>query len=118
MSKRFKSKSGGGYITFYMSTTKRGYKNKRNRKNCKHYCLENNFCTKLFTKCVGPTLCKKFTNTKKDKDNTIYVGKELIFPNRGKGIITSIKDDICTVTFENKKVQCKKEQLIERIVNN
>lgn len=114
MTKRFKKPYGGGYIEFYMPTTRRGYRNKRDRKHCKYYRLETNFCTKLFAKCVGPTLCNKFVDVQIENDS-IYVGLEVVFPKRGKGVVTSIDEDICTVTFSSAKVQCKKSILIDVI---
>ena len=98
-----------------MPTTKQGYKNRRNRKNCKYYCVESDFCSKLFVRCVGPVLCNKYTPIIKETQEILCIGREIMFSGKGKGVIASISGDICTVTFENDKIQCKKEQLINRI---
>lgn len=45
---------------FFMPTTKRGQRNRRNRKDCTHYNLQTGFCHKLWTQCVGPSFCRKF----------------------------------------------------------
>ena len=45
---------------FYMPTTGKGQKNRRDRRKCEFYNLEHKMCTKLFKPCVGPSICDKY----------------------------------------------------------
>ncbi len=100
MKMRFKKTFGSGYREFYMPTTRCGYKNKRNRKSCDFYDSETKFCSKIWTQCVGPNICNKYTSTKRTNREKIYVGLKIDIPNKGEAEIVCIDREICTLKIK------------------
>ena len=66
---RNKKFAGYGMHEFYMPTTKKGLHGKRNRKRCRFYDRDDNWCKKLFNKCVGPVLCGKYLEVNEGETN-------------------------------------------------
>lgn len=58
---------GMGQHEFYLPTTGRGQKNRRDRRKCTHYYAQSKYCSKIRNLCVGPVLCGKYSeaNTRK-----------------------------------------------------
>ena len=95
--------AGFGQHEFYMPTTGRGHKNRRERKDCEFYVESSGYCTKIRNQCVGPSICMKYRGkkalsagtSKKKKD----VGTVVYSKSRGEGKIVTITKDTCTVEF-------------------
>lgn len=103
---------GLGQHEFYMPTTGRGNKNRRDRKKCKFYHVETKWCTKIRNLCVGPTLCMKYREEadagKKHTKREFDIGTIVYSKRRGQGRIVTISEDICTIQFSTgKKITAK-----------
>ena len=112
---------GIGQYEFYMPTTGNGCHNRRDRKNCQFYIKETTWCTKLFQPCVGPTLCRKYSQ-QRDITQPIstgkYIGLQVFSKQRGIGKIVSITGDVCTVQFANEDVQFKFPDILRYKLKN
>lgn len=95
--------AGFGQHEFYMPTTGRGHKNRRDRKKCEFYYESTGYCTKIRNQCVGPTVCMKYRGKKNVNTSPAPkkrgVGSVVYSKNRGQGQIVTISGDICTVEF-------------------
>ena len=110
------NKKFAGYAMheFYMPTTGKGHKNRRDRKKCKFYDCKRDFCIKIFKDCVGPTVCRKYMeNSSMPSNPKTLVGRKVESKYYGKGVVVSDDREYCTVQYETTKVQCKKETLFE-----
>ena len=50
-----------GQHEFYMPTTGKGHSERRDRRRCKHYLPKMKYCMKIGNTCVGPTICRKYS---------------------------------------------------------
>ena len=98
---------------FYMPTTGKGQKNRRDRRKCEFYNLEHKMCTKLFKPCVGPSICDKYAEIKSSPKT--MVGTSVQSKYYGSGVVISDNGEYCTVQYKTTKIQCKKETLFELI---
>ena len=101
--------AGRGMYEFYMPTSANAEKQQRDRKRCTHYLADNQWCDKIFNKCVGPTMCKQYDES--DRLKNVIVGKMVVSKYYGSGTVVSECDDFCTIQFHEKKIQCKKKYL-------
>ena len=102
MSKKHVTFGGMGQHEFYMPTTGKGYKNRRDRKMCEFYFSGKGYCSKIRNQCVGPTICMKYREkvlVDVVKKKNIDVGAVVYHKVQGKGEIVTISCDICTVQF-------------------
>lgn len=92
---------GLGQHEFYMPTTGRGNKNRRDRKRCEFYFENTGYCTKIRNQCVGPTVCMKYKDKQQlntgRSNNKLGVGTVVYSQTRGEGKIATISHDICTI---------------------
>ena len=112
-----------GQHEFYLPTTGRGYKNRRDRRRCCHYHAETKYCSKLRNQCVGPTVCMKYHEREKThkqssqphKKNRPCVGT-IIYSTHGKeGKIVTISGDICTIQLSSgEKISAKYPDAFEK----
>ena len=99
--------AGFGQHEFYMPTTGRGHKNRRDRKKCEFYFESTGYCTKIRNQCVGPTVCMKYKGKQSENTSSTKkkngVGTVVYSKARGKGRIVTITKDTCTVEFSTGK---------------
>ena len=98
---------------FYIPTTGKGQKNRRDRRKCEFYNLEHKMCTKLFKPCVGPSICGKYIEI--GSSPKTMVGTSVQSKYYGSGVVISDNGEYCTVQYKTTKIQCKKETLFELI---
>lgn len=93
---------------------KKGESNKRNRKDCEFFDIHTRFCFKLKITCVGfsNTLCPLHLSDNK-KINKPKVGTKVWSVQRGVGTVKTISSELCTIQFEDTKVQCRYKWLID-----
>jgi hypothetical protein len=62
MSRKREKYTFAGYAQheIYLPTTGNGQKGRRDRKRCDYYHKETGFCSKIWNKCVGPVICRKY----------------------------------------------------------
>ena len=110
---------GQGQHEYYAPTTGLGQTNRRDRRRCTHYDSESKYCDKLRTRCVGPTLCGKYSFNKNisiSKSSTAELPKVgTIVHNQylGEGIITSVDGDICTIEFKGIRIKRKFKDILK-----
>ena len=112
MSKKTKF-AGYAMHEFYIPTTGKGQKNRRDRRKCEFYNLEHKMCTKLFKPCVGPSICDKYVEI--GFPQKTMVGTSVQSKYYGSGVVISDNGEYCTVQYKTTKIQCKKETLLELI---
>ena len=114
---------GVGQHEIYLHTTGRGQKNRRDRRKCEHYHATSKYCSKIRSSCVGPVLCKKYSETKvtqkgidqKQKKWRPSVGAVVYNQNGKEGKIVTISGDVCTIQFSTgKKISVKYPEAFER----
>lgn len=103
---------GVGEHEFYLPTTGKGHKNRRDRKKCKFYLEDMGYCSKIGNRCVGPTTCMKYKSTKPLNSGVSQaapgIGTIVYSKNHGEGKIVTITNNTCTVLFSSgKKVPYK-----------
>ena len=95
--------AGFGQHEFYMPTTGRGHKNRRDRKKCEFYFESTGYCTKIRNQCVGPTVCMKYKGKRPvnvgSPAKKTGVGTVVYSKVRGEGQIVTVSSDVCTVAF-------------------
>lgn len=107
--------AGRGMHEFYMPTTGKGSKNRRDRRKCSHYNPDSKYCYAINNTCVGPAICKKYhpriTDQTIKKDSLI--GKEIYNEYYGKGIVIRANKEIVTIKYSEKTIQCSVGHLIK-----
>jgi hypothetical protein len=109
MKPRKRKFSGRGMHECYLSSSSNTTKI-RKRENCQHYNRETKWCEMIFNQCVGPVICKHYSE-KSCKESLI--GTVINNKYYGKGVIVSESDTFCTIQYENLKLQCSKRNLSE-----
>ena len=107
MGGKFKRYAGSGMRVYFAPTTGKGNLNRRDRRRCEHYRRETGLCAVTWIHCVGPTICKTYCEPKRQsRSSGSVLGKTVTNKKFGKGVITSISGDICTITYKTTKMQC------------
>lgn len=101
--------AGRGMHEFYASNTSNS-KMIRKREKCKYYNHETAWCEKIFNQCVGPTICKKYSEKSSTPKNSL-IGTVINSKYYGKGTIVSESDTFCTIQYDSVKIQCSKNNL-------
>lgn len=100
--------AGRGQHEVYLPTTGNGQKGRRDRKKCKYYHADTQFCSKIWNCCVGPVACKKFEEKQLNEEHKYAVGTTVYSQHYGEGKIVTISRDICTIQFASgEKVTAK-----------
>ena len=107
MGGKFKRYAGSGMQEFFAPTTGKGNLNRRDRRRCDHYQHETGLCALTWIHCVGPTICKTYSEPKQQiRSKESVLGKTVMNKTFGKGVISSVSGDICTITYKTTKMQC------------
>jgi hypothetical protein len=119
MGNKHKKFAGRGMHEIYLPTTGKGKTERRTRKNCCYYNGETGWCRKIFNTCVGPSICRKYKDISQNKDNRETLLNKVVYSKYlGKGIVVSVSTDICTIQYEERKVQIKRKDLENLIADN
>ena len=119
MSNKHKKYAGRGMHEIYLPTTGKGQAERRNRKNCCYYNGKTGWCGKIFSTCIGPSVCRKYKDISQNKDNRETLLNKVVYSKYlGKGIVVSVEADICTIQYEKKSVQVKRKDLEKLIADN
>lgn len=98
---------------FYIPTTGKGRRHRRDRRKCEFYNSETEMCMKLFESCVGPAICDKYSEV--DCSRRTLVGINVQNKYYGIGVVISDDGETCTVQYKSTKIQCKKEVVLKLI---
>lgn len=109
---------GLGQHEFYLPRTGRGHENRRDRRKCDYYNTSDQYCNKIKNKCVGPTVCMKYSTAKTTHKKESWwpqVGATVYNSQNREGKIVTISGDICTIQYlSGKKISAKYPDVFQK----